>query len=162
MTSRMMTTSKSTQIDCRAVNTQQLPQEAREKADGAKERNTNADCPSHRTATAQKNSKSQKRCLTIQKYNHWKCMLWRRPCKGRTASTVPGTISIVLNVMHHTALRRIDAITMKPNSTFFCLKKKHHICRTVQTVSNFHNLCIMLYIENVERKKGLFHIYTSF
>ena len=26
---------------------------------------------------------------------------------------------MVLNVMHHTALRRIDAITMKPNSTLF-------------------------------------------
>ena len=36
MTSRMMTTRKSTQIDCRAVNTQQIPQEARGKADGPK------------------------------------------------------------------------------------------------------------------------------
>ena len=32
MTSRMMMTSKSTQIDCQAVNTQQIPQEARGKA----------------------------------------------------------------------------------------------------------------------------------
>ena len=31
MTSRMMMTSKSTQIDCQAVNTQQIPQEARGK-----------------------------------------------------------------------------------------------------------------------------------
>ena len=31
-TSRMMMTSKSTQIDCQAVNTQQIPQEARGKA----------------------------------------------------------------------------------------------------------------------------------
>ena len=32
MTSRMMMTSKSTQIDCQAVNTQRIPQEARGKA----------------------------------------------------------------------------------------------------------------------------------
>ena len=40
--------------------------------------------------------------------------MWR----GHTASALQEH-SIVLNVMQPTALRRIDAITKKPNSTFF-------------------------------------------
>ena len=68
-------------------------------------KNTNADCllitlPPH------KKVKKSKEVLDNTKYNCWKCMC----------------------AEHHTALRRIDAITKKPNSIFL----KHPICRTVQ------------------------------
>ena len=53
MTSRMMTTSKSTQIDCRAVNTQQIPQEARGKSHEPKKEHK-CQLLSHHTAAAQK------------------------------------------------------------------------------------------------------------
>ena len=53
MTSRMMTTSKSTQIDCQEVNTQQIPQEARGKAHEPKKEHK-CQLSSHHTATAQK------------------------------------------------------------------------------------------------------------
>ena len=52
-TSRMMTTSKSMQIDCRAVNTRQIPQEATGKAHEPKKEHK-CRLLSHCTATAQK------------------------------------------------------------------------------------------------------------
>ena len=56
MTSRMMMTSKNMQIDCGAVNTQQIPQEARGKAHEPKKEHK-CQLLSHRTATAQKSQK---------------------------------------------------------------------------------------------------------
>ena len=53
MTSRMMMTSKSTQIDCQAVNTQQIPQETSGKAHEPKKEHK-CRLSSHCTATAQK------------------------------------------------------------------------------------------------------------
>ena len=75
-------------------------------------KNTNADChlialPPH------KKFKQSKEVFGNTKYNHWKCM-----CGDAHTGSALQEHSIVLNVMQPTALRRIDAITKKPNSIF--------------------------------------------
>ena len=58
--------------------------------------------------------------------------------------------------MQPTALRRIDAITKKPNSTF--LKNKHPICRTVQLCRISITCCVSCYVYKCTTEKGPFKI----
>ena len=135
------------QIDFQTVNTQQIPQEARGKC-MSQRKNTNADCRLV-TLPPYKKFKKSKEVFDNTKYNHQKCMCGDAHVRTYCQCT-PG-MCIVLNVMHHTALRRIDAITKKLNSIFF----KHPSCRTVQ-LCRISIICVSCCIYKCRTEKGKF------